>query len=162
MTKLSIEIMSTGKISVEKTIVLYSEQGLSSRKVDLEWSGNKKNMLLFMVLVTFFEGERNAIKCTSFFPAGQALLTVLLAAGSLEPSAGSIPRADFGESRGGGALPALAVLGIHLPWNAGPGAGSHPQEQTDTTAAAFLWHSRVLESGVFSYKTFKLLRRGFL
>lgn len=72
---------------------------------------------------------------------------MLLAAGFWDPSAGSPPRAAFGVTRGGGALPALAVLGIHLPLNAGPGAGSHPQEQADTTAAAFLWHSRVLEVG---------------
>lgn len=45
-----------------------------------------------------------------------------------------------------GALPALAMLG--LPLNAGTGVGSHPQEQTDTTAAAFLCHSRVLEEGL--------------
>lgn len=69
MAYLSIEIMSTSKVNGEKTIVLYSEQGLSSRKVGLEWYGNK-NMLLFILLVTFFEGEGNAIKCSSLFPAG--------------------------------------------------------------------------------------------
>lgn len=49
--------MSTSKVKVEKTIVLYSEQGLSSRKVDLKWDGNKNNMFLFITLVTFLKGK---------------------------------------------------------------------------------------------------------
>lgn len=105
-------------------------------------------MLLFIILVTFFEGERNAIKCTSLFPAGQTPLTALFAAGSWSRQWGAFPTADFGVSRGVGALPPLATVGIHLPLNVGAGVGSDPQEQTDTTAVACLCHSRVLEEGL--------------
>lgn len=87
-------MMSTSKVNVEKTIVLYSEQGLTSRKADLKCYGNKNNMLLFIVLVSFFKGERNAMKCTSFFPAGQTPVPALSAAGSLGPSVGTFPAVE--------------------------------------------------------------------
>lgn len=59
------------------------------------------------------------------------------------------------------ALPAPAVLGVHLPLNAGPGVGSHPQGQADS-CCCFALSQQSFGRGAFSYKTFKLLRFGFL
>lgn len=133
---------------MEKTIVLYSEQGLSSRKVDLKRDGNKNNVLLFITLVTFFKGERNAIKCTSSFPAAPAPLAVLCPCSS-EPW-GAFPAAAWA-----GPCPARGASS-----ECGAGDGSPPREHAGAAAAAF--GTAGFGRAAFSYKSFKLLRLGFL